>query len=68
VRVGVGVGVVPPKTPPQKPPATEKLPPDAVPAPGWPMVPPTVNCPPVEEPPPPAMAPHDRLKLPPTWA
>jgi len=69
VRVGLAVGDGTPAAPAQKPPLTVKLPPDCVPAPGCPIVPPNVNWPPVlAAPPPPLMVPHDRSKLPPTWA
>jgi hypothetical protein len=42
----------------QKPPVNEKLPPRTVPASGWPIVPLTVETPPVLVPPPPSMVNH----------
>src|SRR6185295_12905548 len=51
-----------------KPPERVKVPPDMVPASGWPMVMPRVSEPPVAVPPPQSMVFHVRSKPAPVWA
>src|SRR4051794_20562847 len=68
VRVGVAVSPGVPMAPGQKPLCKLSVPPDCAPVAAWPMVPARLREPPVEVPPPPAIAFHERLKLPPTWA